>query len=129
MIRPVVAERTDDAGDDEVAATHSYRAGNEDRLSAETVDVQDRGDREEELEDADNAGREERDCAAGKSDLFKYLWCIIINCVDPGPVYLQLVRVGGRSGHGLWKYHCWNVMVRQAAMVRLKRDGFVTRDA
>ena len=66
MISPLVPEASNQARNDEVGRCHSDGSGDEDGLSAESIDPEHGGDGEEELEDADHAGRKQGRCVCSE---------------------------------------------------------------
>lgn len=129
---PGIAVGGDDGGDDNVAGCHANGAYSEDGLAADTVDVEDRRDSGDEHDDADDAGCEERNCDAGKAEVFENGGSIIEDRVDSGPLLEEpieiLVRVLRSGGTDMaWYIDGTFQSGSQSKALRLRKPNKFTR--
>ena len=89
---PAVAKRSVETGDDEVGDAHSHSSGDQDYLSAESVDVEDCWDCCGEEEDTTDAAGKERCGVAREAEIFEYESRIIQYRVYSRPWALALAE-------------------------------------
>lgn len=75
MARPAVFIRPNETGNDEVACSHADSSSKQDRLATKLVDVEYSGDRQEELNHANNTGRQKRQGVTFKSEALEDEGC------------------------------------------------------
>lgn len=95
---PLVLVLRNEDGDDNMARGHADSADGQDRLTPDAVDPKHGGDREDEHDNADDAGGKQSGRCGSQSELVENRGSIVEDRVDTGPLLCEVSKDPSETG-------------------------------